>query len=149
MSQSHLHRRYRPVSGRINMTPMIDVTFLLLTFFMLASHFASAEKDPDVQLPRPDDNQATERRFRDKIIINALYTGEETRPEFRLGALRVDSIPQLADWLDRFADKTAPPQVILRADRRLAYGDVRQVMEIVAAAGLSRLQVVTELDGTP
>ena len=36
-------------------------------------------------------------------------------------------------------------QVILRADRRLRYGAVREVMEIVAGQKLTRLQVVAEL----
>ena len=48
----HIHRHQRGLSLGANMTPLIDVTFLLLTFFMLASHFASAEK-VEFSLPRP------------------------------------------------------------------------------------------------
>ena len=84
------HRYHRGSSGRINMTPLIDVTFLLLTFFMLASHFASAEKT-DIDLPEPDNSQAVVWRLEDKIIINVLYRGELVEPELRLGPVPMRS----------------------------------------------------------
>ena len=126
------------------MTPLIDVTFLLLTFFMLASHFASAEKT-DIDLPQPDDSQAVERRLKDKIIINLLYHGERVEPELRLGPVRMRSVGELGDRLGELGRVNPRVQVILRADRRLRYGTVREVMEIVAAQKLTRLQVVAEL----
>lgn len=127
------------------MTPMIDVTFLLLTFFMLASHFASAEKT-EIDLPQPDDNQAVDRRLREKVIINVLYTGEQAEPALQLGPIAVGSMTDLADRLGELARENPRLQVILRADRRLCYGGVRAVMEMVAAEKLTRLQIVTELD---
>ena len=139
------HRRDRSSAGRINMTPMIDVTFLLLTFFMLASHFASAEK-MQIDLPRPDDNQGVERRLRDKVIINVLRHDDRGEPEIRLGPMPVASLTELAGRLAPLAEANPQTQVILRAHRRLRYGDVRQVMKIVEDQKLTRLQIVTELD---
>ncbi len=55
----------------------------------------------------------------------------------------------MAELGDRLAEAAAVDpnvRVILRADRRLNYGDVRQVMELIAAHRLTRLQVETELD---
>jgi biopolymer transport protein TolR len=130
-----------------NMTPMIDITFLLLTFFTLSSHFASAEKI-ELDLPRPDNNRAEERRFPDKVIINLIYTGEGMPAILRMGAFDLDSVPELAEHLAPVARHNAHTQVILRADRRLPFGQVRQVMETISAAGLSRLQVVAELGGS-
>lgn len=127
-----------------NMTPMIDVTFLLLTFFMLASHFASEEKTA-VDLPRPNDNQAVEQRFQDKIIISLVHQPDRPGPEIRLGPLRMSSMDELEMRLIELARGNPRAQVILRADRHLAYGVVREVMEIVSRQNLTRLQVVTEL----
>ena len=126
------------------MTPMIDVTFLLLTFFMLASHFASAEKT-EIDLPQPDDSQAVERRLPEKIIINVRYVDDPAGPELSLGPVLVGSTAELAERLADLARVNPQAQVILRADRRLRYGIVREVMEIVAATNLTRLQVVAEL----
>ena len=142
------HRHDRTRSGGINMTPMIDVTFLLLTFFMLASHFASAERTA-VDLPKPDENQAIDTRFEDKIIVNVLHVGDLTEPQLQLGPMPVASLDDLENRLGELARSDPARQVLLRADRRLAYGEVRQVMEVIAGAGLTHLQVVTELDATP
>lgn len=128
----------------INMTPMIDITFLLLTFFTLTSHFASAEK-LDIPLPRPDDSRAVDRRLTDKVIINVLYVGPHRPAELHLGPYLLPSADVLLPHLQAAARQQPQPQVILRADRRLPYGQVRELMEMVAGAGLSRLQVVAVL----
>ena len=138
----HIHRHQRVLSAGASMTPLIDVAFLLLTFFMLASHFASAEK-VEMPLPRPDHNQAVDRKFRDRVVINLTFQGADREPALTFGPMAVASIEDLGDRLSEIA--AGNPQVILRADRRLKYGDVRQVMELIAAHRLTRLQVVTEL----
>jgi len=139
------HQHDRKPTGRINMIPMIDVTFLLLTFFMLASHFASAEKT-DVNLPQPDDNQSVDHRFKDKVIINMIYNAAGAEPALTFGPLAVASPSDLADRLNELARQNPGIEVILRADRRINYGRVRDVMEIIAAGKLTRLQIVTQMD---
>lgn len=127
-----------------NMTPMIDITFLLLTFFTLSSHFASAEK-VELSLPRPDHSQATDQRFPDKVMLNMMYQGDNVSAILKMGAFDLASMEQLTEHLTPIARHNPRTPVILRADRRLSYGQVRQVMETVSAAGLSSLQVVTEM----
>jgi biopolymer transport protein ExbD len=126
------------------MTPMIDITFLLLTFFTLSSHFASAEK-VELSLPHPDHNQAEDRRFPEKVIINLVYQGPGASAQLKMGAFDLASMQDLAEHLAPIARHDPQTQVILRADRRLPFGQVRRVMETVANAGLSRLQMVAEL----
>lgn len=129
---------------QFNMTPLIDVTFLLLTYFMLASHFASAEK-PDMKLPRPDDSQAVEKLQENKIIINLLYKAEAAEPVMMFGPVAVASMTELNERLANLAQHNPTVEVTLRADRRLHYGDVKKVMEMVASLNLAKLQVVAEL----
>ena len=142
-------RSDRGSAGRINMTPMIDITFLLLTFFLLAGHFAAAEKTADVELPRPDNNQGVDRRLQDKVIINLVRIEGRDEPEIRLAAMRLDSIEALQRRIETIAAQNPEAQVILRADRRLAYRQVRQVMELISGNGLQRLQIVTDLEASP
>lgn len=130
---------------QFNMTPLIDVTFLLLTYFMLACHFASSEK-PDMKLPTPDRSQAVERQLEDRIVINMLYAGDSAPPRLTFGAVEVASVAELSERLGALARGSPRVEVVLRADRRLKYGEVRGVMEAIAAANLGRLQVVAELD---
>jgi biopolymer transport protein ExbD len=126
------------------MTPMIDVTFLLLFFFMVTSHIASIEKVA-VELPRPDHNQSSERKPEEKVLINLQYTGENGEPGLMFGSLTLDSTAELSERLHRVAQEQPQAEVILRADRRLAYGHVRRVLAVISSAGLGRVQVVTEL----
>lgn len=142
--RSILLRESRGGSLMPNMTPMIDITFLLLTFFTLSSHFASAEK-VQLSLPKPDHNQATDQRFPDKVIVNLIYRADGAPAILRMGAFELASAQQLGEHLAPIARHNPRTPVILRSDRRLAYGQVREVMETIAQAGLSRLQVVAEL----
>jgi biopolymer transport protein ExbD len=143
------HRRFRgPAGWHFNMTPLIDVTFLLLTYFMLASHYASAEK-PEIQLPRPHESQAQDRPLEQKIVVNMLYTGAANEPTLTYGPMQMASLEELKVRLIAAGRLSPGTQVVLRADRQIRYGEVRRVMEAVAAAGLIHLQVVAELEQTP
>ena len=44
-------RSSEPSSTEIDMTPMIDMTFQLITFFMVVKNFSEAEQDDRIQLP--------------------------------------------------------------------------------------------------
>ncbi len=132
-------------TGRINMTPMIDVTFLLLTFFMLASHFASAERT-DIELPSPEENQSVRRIFREKVIVNVQYAEPGEAPTFTLGPMQIEILDDLETRLAALAEQNPGVEVILRADRRLDYSQVREVMRIIANQRFVRMQVVTELE---
>ena len=129
------------------MTPMIDVTFLLLFFFMVTSHLASKERI-DVDLPHPDNNRAAEKRIEDKLIISVQHVADGA-PQILLGAELIASIDLLGERLVEAGRRQPNAEVILRADRRLPYRDVRGLMEMISQAGLSRLQVVTELGAKP
>ena len=141
--------RNRKQSGaagwRFNMTPLIDVTFLLLTYFMMASHYASAEK-PDIALPKPHESQARDIAVPEKIYVNMLYAGRNAEATLMYGPLRMRSLQELRVMLNAAGRVGPQTQVILRADRNIPYGQVRQVMEAIAAANLPRLQVVAELE---
>jgi len=137
-------RLHRSSGWQFNMTPLIDVTFLLLTYFMLASHFASAEK-PDLKLPHPDNSQAMEKLQENKLIINMLYRQDATEPQLTFGPVEVASMTELGERLANLARHNPTVEITLRADRRLRYGDVKRVMEMVAGLNLGTLQVVAEL----
>ena len=111
---------------------MIDVTFLLLTFFMLASHFASAEK-VDVDLPRPNDNQAVDRRLKDKMIINVLYVVASRPPTLQLGPVTVGSVEDLGEPAqgagraepERPGDPAGRPAAVATREVRRSHGGGR------------------------
>lgn len=143
-----LRSRYRRAAAgwQFNMTPLIDVTFLLLTYFMLASHYASAEK-PDMTVPQPDRSQAIDRKVDEKIIINILHR-QDAEPALTFGPIPVDSVEELGARLAELAQRSPEAQVILRADRRVPYGYVRRIMQSIAEHKLVHMQIVAELTET-
>ncbi len=146
-----MNRKRRSDPWHFNMTPLIDVTFLLLTYFMLASHYASTEK-PEIALPEPYESQARDHPLQEKVYVNVLFEGADQQPSLMFGPMRMDSLDELKKRLMATGKAAPQTQVVLRADRNVLYGQIRQVMEAVAAANLPNLQVVAvsgESEATP
>ena len=139
-------QRYKSSGLQFNMTPLIDCTFLLLTFFMLTSHFASSEKT-EMELPKPDHSQAVDRKLKDKVLLNVLYAGPSAPPELRLVAVAVGSLSELGEKLQEAAAATPNIEVILRGDQRVSYGQMRRVMHAISQQKLTNLHVSAELEG--
>lgn len=130
----------RPGSKRapmadINVTPLVDVMLVLLIIFMVTAPLLVA--GVPVNLP---DSRAKALDQSDKPVQISLDAS---------GTLFVDDAEiSLADLPQRLADiatKTGaePPQVYLRADRTLDYGDVMAVMGEINRAGLNRVALIT------
>ena len=147
MSQLTSARRARPPVA-FNMTPMIDVVFLLIVFFMLVSTFASAE-NVRMDLPQPDKSQAVNVKLSDRVVINCLLTRPSTPATsgvaYSVGPLRVASLEELSDRLAAAKAATPALQVVLRADRRLPYRAVRDVMQTIAANQIEVMNIVAHV----
>ncbi len=110
------------------LTPMIDVVFLLIAFFMTLISFISSEL---IELELPEAEQATipeepgERQYISVDLSGQIYLGavpiSEEALTNQLAAIRAD-LPQL--------------KVFLRADSNVAHRHVNTVMEATAKAGI-------------
>jgi len=152
MSMATRQPRFRPAAG-FNMTPMIDVVFLLICFFMLVSQFASAEHMA-MDLPRPDNSQAVKVKLTDRVIVNCVLTTPASPATsgvyYSVGPLRVDSLEALSARLAAAKAATARLQVVLRADRRVPYRFVRGVMDVIAENRVELMHLVAHVgEGVP
>lgn len=131
-----------------NMAPMIDVVFLLIIFFVLVSTFASAER-VSMELPDPDASQAKNVKLTDRVIINVQLAdadaGDGSGVTYNLGAVRVDSLGAISDRLAEYVRNVPNLKVVIRADRRIHYGAVREVMEVVAENGIEKMNIVAHV----
>jgi len=147
MNDQPSKRRIHPPAA-FNMTPMIDVVFLLIVFFMLVSTFASAEHVP-MDLPQPDKSRAVNIKLTDRVVINCLLaipSSPATSPVvYSVGPLRVASLEELSNRLAAAKAATPSLQVVLRADRRLPYSAVREVMKIIAANRIEVMNIVAHV----
>ncbi|WBH15788.1 protein TolR [Sphingomonas radiodurans] len=120
----------------INVTPLVDVMLVLLIIFMVTAPLLTAGVPvnlPDSRAkPLDQDKQPTE------ISLDAdgkiFVAKEEVAP---------DELPARLDAIAAAAGEGEPPQVYLRADRVLGYGQVMKVMGELNRAGLNRVALVT------
>jgi biopolymer transport protein ExbD len=121
---------------------------LLTIFFMLVTRFSSAEQTP-MQLPKPDQSVAELTRMTDRVIINCTLTDPALGPQggvmFAIGANPRETLGAISDRLANVKSLRPNIKVIIRADRRLPYTDVRSLMAILARHGIELLNVVAHV----
>ena len=117
-------------------TPMIDVVFLLLTFFVSTSIFSQWETELDIQLPTADSGVVPD-RLPGEIIINITKDGRVSvnQQDLTLDALRTR--------LDRLARYFPGQPVVLRADKETRYEDLIKVVDTCRKADIWNFSMAT------
>ncbi len=114
----------------INLTPMIDVVFTLLVFFMLATTFAERERLLDVELPYAESAADAKKPTPQELVINVAREGKV----FVDGRSLEET--QLAKVLSDTARRDRKTTVTIRGDRRGAYDGIVHVLDACLQAGL-------------
>jgi biopolymer transport protein ExbD len=117
----------------INMAPMIDMVFLLLIFFMVASHLNALERVP-VALPVADKAKVPE-EARDRQMITVAAEPDGSAAYFM--SLRKVDLKELTAEITRLQAKDANVRIYLRADRQVRHQYIKAVMEACAEAGIA------------
>mgnify|MGYP001157475492 CR=1 FL=1 len=127
----------QPMSD-INMTPLIDVMLVLLVIFIITAPLMTSSLKLD--LPKADGAASSDAPAFVALSVDAegrLYLGDQ--------ALPADQARQLIASRVRDAARRDPQtEVQLRADSRVPYGRVAELIGWVQDAGLSRIGFVTE-----
>ncbi len=110
----------------ISLTSLIDVIFLLLIFFMVATTLIDPSRRLDIQLPEAKAASADT-----KSIPVTIEMGE--RGEVTLNGQKVD-LPTLESRLKAMGQENRRTAIV-RADRRIDYGRVVAVLGICRASG--------------
>ncbi|MDF7806391.1 biopolymer transporter ExbD [Pontiellaceae bacterium B12219] len=121
----------------INMAPMIDMVFLLLIFFMVASHMSKMDRTP-VELPVADKSTVPENaRGRQLITIRSQdASGEKVDI---LMNLKIISVEEVAPRVRKILEDDADAEVYLRADRYAKHKHVKEVMAACAEGGVANV----------
>lgn len=136
-------RRLRTTSRepRIEMTPMIDVVFLLLTFFIFSMVLMVRARVVDVSLPSFDAGQSATRS--DAITLSVDAQGD----------LFVDSQPVDRDTVIDIitAKRAAHPSAVLylAADTQGTTGDLLHLIDLLANADIKDFQLIGSPPETP
>ncbi len=118
----------------INVTPLVDVMLVLLIIFMVTAPMMT--QGVDVNLP---ETTAKPLRQDEKPIIISI----DQKGTISLGKIKGD-LNLLRQELQKLAQKDPEKTILLKADKKVAYGIVAQVMADVKDAGFNKLGMVTK-----
>ncbi len=125
----------RREESRVDVTPLIDIIFQLVLFFMVSTTFVTS---PGIQVDLPRSSAQT--IIREKQDLNVWMTAE--------GSVYLDREPMswdaLAARLSRAAVQDPNTMVIIKADTEVDHGRVVAVMDLARGHGLTRLAIATE-----
>lgn len=113
----------------VDMTPMIDVTFLLLIFFVIVSTLTRMETEAEVELPLADQAQVDEAPDRDQLVINIekdgdIYIiGQKWTDEQVGGILAKEAQKSLA------SDGFSRQSVVIRGHEKVPYKRIQWLMK--------------------
>jgi biopolymer transport protein TolR len=127
----------RRMLSEINVTPLVDVTLVLLIIFMVTTPML--QRGTDVQLPQAE---LAEPKEEERITLTLTREG-------RL-FLNTQEIPR-ASLRDRLMAMTRNRERVVhfRGDAQVPYGMVIEVMDALKAAGIETVGMITERPSSP
>jgi biopolymer transport protein ExbD len=135
------------VKSEINITPLVDVVLVLLIIFMVIGPMI--QPGIDVVLPVTAKPETIEKKPTETAIITlalgtspdeaVIYYGEEKK-----------ALPQdrLAGVLDEIHEREPGRAILIKSDRRLNFGPVKQVMRACNRRGFESVSLVTSKEGS-
>jgi biopolymer transport protein ExbD len=136
---------HQALNAEPNLTPILDMVFQLITFFMLVINFKAASLDMSVQLPVIGSALPTEAGDRDVLVLNVMPNGklrqygEEWEAE-TLVAKEAKSSGGSAKSGAAGVAKELPTTIIIRADRTTPYHFIHHVIQTCQAHGFRSFQ---------
>ena len=123
------------VKGDINVTPLVDVCLVLLIIFMVVTPML--QNGVDVLLPQGPHAEKKPGKEGDLTISikpdGTVFVGQDWIPD-----------RNLSTYLKAEHDKNPGRAVMLKADKRINFGKVRQVMKAANDANFTGVSILTE-----
>lgn len=119
------------------MTPMIDIVFLLIIFFLVSSHLARQENEMELPLPVAQEGETLATSSGERVTVSLTHGGQ-----ILLGGQPV-VLDELSRRLgvenERAKGRHMSLEVRIRGDRHVLYSRVRPVLTACESAGIARV----------
>jgi biopolymer transport protein ExbD/biopolymer transport protein TolR len=120
---------------RVDLTPMVDVVFLLLIFFMISTTFVES---PGISIKLPEASSQTIDREPKEIKIYLSQDGDIYHGDKKI------SIDDYKGLLADHQSDAKQTTVLLLADQESRHGKVVILMDLARDAGFTKLAIATE-----
>lgn len=125
----------KPNAGSLDITPLVDLVFLLIIFFLLSTTFIVS---PGIRIDLPETISQKIRKEPKEITLSvdhtcAVYVNKEL----------VD-LDLLVTRLVGIARENPDTTVFIRGDRNAGFGCVADILGMVKHAGLHRIAIMTQ-----
>ena len=121
----------RDAEPSVELTPIIDMVFLLLIFFLVATTYQQAERETRIALPEAEAGGPISSVLRE-IVINVDETGAIV-----VGG-QSTALEELRALVERAVETNPDQKVSVRGDRDAPYGSVARVLDVCKAAGIDQ-----------
>lgn len=116
-------------SPAIELTPVIDIVFLLLIFFLVATTFQQSEREMQIALPEAESGGPISVSLRE-LVVNIQADGAI------IVSGRNVSVEDLRTIISEAVDANPEQKVTVRADRDATYNRVVGVLDVCKASGI-------------
>ncbi len=149
-----LHRRMRETSSEddMDLTPMVDVTFLLLIFFMITAAFALQKA---IEVPPVKDEDATAAQTVDDLEKDSIVVRIDGDNIFWIGAPRWDEEQKALSPQEmraklreaRGADNNGPAKMLVQANGDTRHQFVVAALDAGSGVGMEEIRLMSYEDG--
>ena len=134
MRRSAISAAAREEESEINLTPMLDVVFIMLIFFIVTANFI---KEPGLEINRPDSETA-------EITENAaILIAIGPAGEIYMDGRRID-VRQVKANVIRLMAENPQGAVVMQADKKATAEKIISVMDEVREAGVIDISIASE-----
>ena len=130
-------RHARVEDAEINITPMLDIVFIMLIFFIVTTSFT---KETGATIVKPEAPQAV--ALRNGTILIGIRPNNDIWMAKRQIELR-----EVRQMVERAKSENPEGSVVIIADRGSRIGTVTQVMDQVKLAGVEGIAISAEVPG--
>ena len=134
-------KKMKRVGIKIDMTPMVDVAFLLLIFFMSTSQFDPPQK---VQIKIPESHSNLKVPESDVLVLS-ISKDNELLYQIGKNPQEMTDLASLEQLVTEQRRRNPRTRVAIRADKESEYGVMEDVMAIMQKTNTISFSLVTEL----
>lgn len=123
---------------KMDMSPMIDMVFLLLLFFLVNATAIIVKQDPNVRPPIAN-NSKIAKDGNGRIVVNIREDGTFTNEEGKLLETDADIVDLVRTEREKIVGIGWIPKLHLRGDKEAVFKHCRRVMKNAAEAGVDQV----------